>query len=256
MPRFLSTDAATVGARPPRPRSLVALLISGMLVGSTPVSAGNFRWHPQEIVAGTTDNEATGRMTRDKMWDGGTGWAIATDGDEVVVVYARQNEARFDGKDTDIYFTRRATSGSSWTTPVLVANHDFTDESIQSTASVAIAPNGTIHVVYQSAHLPCDQCEGPWYGTRMSEVFHKYSTDDGATWLPAAGEAVSSTTDLMDPVPGEPAPCGFAFEVRTRQPSVTVLPDGKVVVMWVNITDRPRWPGPGTLPESLSVCDP
>ncbi|MDH3402426.1 MAG: hypothetical protein OES32_09700 [Acidobacteriota bacterium] len=74
----------------------------------------------------------------------------------------------------DVHFSRSTDGGSTWSAPVRV-NDDASTSSWQWFATMSVAPNGRIDVIWNDTRNS---------GGFVSELFYSYSTDGGVTWKP------------------------------------------------------------------------
>ncbi|NLE45719.1 MAG: exo-alpha-sialidase [Chloroflexi bacterium] len=102
----------------------------------------------------------------------------------------------------DIYYMRSADGESSWTQPVVISS--VSSSTATSFPSLAVDPNGGIHVVWEENQLPD--------GVPDLGIFSAQSQDGGATWS----------------FPLRLSPPGSGY----TQPNITALNDGSVHVFW------------------------
>lgn len=95
-----------------------------------------------------------------------SGWCVAASNDTVHVVW-------FDYRDDGdkIFYRRSTNSGVTWGPETRLT--DTASASMVPNLSLAVAPQGRVHIVW------CDYIRG-----QDDEIFYKRSTDGGTTWLP------------------------------------------------------------------------
>ncbi|MGE0321513.1 MAG: sialidase family protein [Polyangiaceae bacterium] len=137
----------------------------------------------------------------------------ATNG-ELLLTYAKRNAS---DQQTDVFFTRSADGGASWSTPVRVNDDVTTGTSVNTDyyPSLAEGGSGRLYVVWT------DDRRGPSaaQGAGNHDAYLSYSVDGGATW---------STDSLAN---------DFPEEIFQRQAAVAVAPgtsQDTVVVSWVD----------------------
>jgi len=81
------------------------------------------------------------------------------------------------GDPLDVMFSRSTDGGQNWSTPVRVNDDSTTNGAWQWFATMGVAPNGRIDVIWN------DTRDNPG-GSNLSRVYYSYSTDEGATWTP------------------------------------------------------------------------
>jgi hypothetical protein len=75
----------------------------------------------------------------------------------------------------DVMFSRSTDDGLTWSAPVRI-NDDVSNENIQWMATMSVAPNGRIDVIW------LDTRDNP--GSDNSALYYSFSTDQGTTWSP------------------------------------------------------------------------
>jgi len=79
----------------------------------------------------------------------------------------------------DVHFIRSVDRGARWSAPIRVNDDSLTNDAWQWFATMAVAPNGRIDVVWCDTRNAVDPPN-----STMSELYYSYSLDAGHTWSP------------------------------------------------------------------------
>jgi hypothetical protein len=79
--------------------------------------------------------------------------------------------------DVDIFLTRSANNGTTWSAPVRVNDDSFANGADQFHPWLVCDENGTLHVIFYDRRLNVPQ-------NLMTDLYYTYSTDAGQSWAP------------------------------------------------------------------------
>lgn len=128
------------------------------------------------------------------------------------------------GSDADIWHSQSSTGAAgTWGAPVLVNSFGTSDAGEDAYPRLIVAPNGSLHCVWQSY--------SDYAGTGTdSDIFH-------AKWLGTAWGTATAVNSFA-------ADDNAAASRSDRLPTVTVKPDGRLIVAWESTyPDVPGLPG-------------
>ena len=115
----------------------------------------------------------------------------------------------------DVKFNKSTNGGITWMTPPLKINDDTDTTNTQWLATMSVAPNGRIDVIW------LDTRDNP--GSDSSALYYSYSTDQGNTW--SANEKLSDSFDPHTGYPNQPK-MGDYFDMVSNNTGVHLA--------WVN----------------------
>src|SRR5439155_1401832 len=105
---------------------------------------------------------------------------------------------------TDVFFTKSANGGRTWTVPVRVTTEAGAAE--QGSPAIAVAPDRSVDVVWRDSRVPA----------QGADIYFTKSTDRGFTWVPAT----SVNHDVGN--------------VPQTEPSIAVNETGSIFVAWTD----------------------
>lgn len=137
-----------------------------------------------------------------------------------------------------IVVTESYNGGSSWTTPVVVANGSNPSLSFPcATGALVMHPSlaaygsDDLYLAYQNVGDPLDEYDNGYYGA--GDVHFSASTDGGSTW---------STPVLLRGIKGSYSTDDYKINLTTN-PQVAVTPGGTVLVSYLTAINETSWSG-------------